>query len=926
MIDETKENFDTYIELSMVEIYNENIRDLLNDEFPACPTGGLKLLENEKERVTIDRVTLKRPQSADEVMALVILGNRRRSTSFTESNSQSSRSHAVLQINVGRNSRGHEVDFDQAVVRQCTSSATLSIIDLAGSERAAATRNMGARMKEGANINKSLLALSSCISALCQRPIRGMKPHVPYRNSKLTRMLKFSLGGNCRTVMIVCVSPSSKDIEDTHNTLVWANKAKNVSTKITRNTAGVAVSVQQYLTTISQQEARIKYLELKIEEGTQALSAYAKKKLEAARADARAALGHLKEEFDADVPFIVEGAKMRVLWDQAEMRAAALKGKIVELEPSTGSDSPEMARLMEMMDKQKSAFSGDARIQALLHQESAKSAVVTNLIKSNTSRSFGDAFDKPEDEAFRLKLKVTELELAAIVAAARERGYREGAQQYATMFSTMAITWTGLLHGLETQVAKLSTAEIGANDSVGVAVEKLRSLCSTTHSSYNDIFASDLSSSTASLLSLPTVKAKPLPAQPRVSRFGVPARRRLSTAPTTTTATPHRAPLKPPRRSSLAPFTLGAPRRASMAAPLASPGKQRLSKPFKVGQIKVRTPKKAFRWKDEAGEGEIDDVSTAPDAPIFTSPETGEEAVAVVDTSIGSSDEWKDEPDDRASVSSSPELQASIAPQAPLAIIGLPIPAWKQKKVILGKQIGNLSALGEEREVSSSPEPSGPSKKPGAFGPPSRPARLPLNARHQVPAKVASSPPSSAFSNLLRPTIASRSRSSINIRAQAENDPKAISIGSPPRRVISNGRMLPPSSVSKGKRRNSKGPYTSKTERRRSRGSILALGDASLSISSNGLPISLSTLGAPKGLADGLSDGSEIRRSSMMPTMSSSMRSLSGTGPGPRASLAVPTSGMATRLATKASFSKLNTASSLNLSMSTGDTSRAVWR
>ena len=93
--------------------------------------------------------------------------------------------------------------------------------------------------------------------------------------------------------------------------------------------------------------------------------------------------------------------------------------------------------------------------------------------------------------------------------------------------------------------------------------------------------------------------------------------------------------------------------------------------------------------------GEIDDVKTALNAPIFTSPETGEESlpVAEIDASAGSSDEWRDEPDDRASTAS-PELIMSIAPSAPLGIIGPPIPAWKRNKVILGKQVGNLSALG----------------------------------------------------------------------------------------------------------------------------------------------------------------------------------------------------------------------------------------
>ena len=282
-----------------------------------------------------------------------------------------------------------------------------------------------------------------------------------------------------------------------------------------------------------------------------------RKKLEAARADARAALSHLKTEFDAAVPFIIEGAKKRALWDQAEMRAAALKGKIVKWEVGDGSDGPELARLTEMMERERSTFTHDARIQALLQQESAKSAVVTNLINTNTSRSFGDAFDKPEDEAFRLKVRVTELELAATVASARERGYREGAQQHAKMYSTMAATWSGLQHVLETQIEKLSTADAGADGMLGDAVEKLRQLCTSAQTSYDDIFASDLTSSTSSLPSLPTVKTVPLPAQPRPSRFGLPARRRLSNAP----ITPLRSTLRPTRRSLALASTIGVPRR-----------------------------------------------------------------------------------------------------------------------------------------------------------------------------------------------------------------------------------------------------------------------------------------------------------------------------------------------------------------------------
>ena len=122
----------------------------------------------------------------------------------------------------------------------------LSLIDLAGSERASKTGNRGIRMIEGASINRSLLALGNCINALCDNMSKGIKNYVPFRDSKLTRILKDSLGGNCRTVMIANISPSDKCYEDTHNTLKYANRAKNIKTNATRNVLNVEYHVSKY--------------------------------------------------------------------------------------------------------------------------------------------------------------------------------------------------------------------------------------------------------------------------------------------------------------------------------------------------------------------------------------------------------------------------------------------------------------------------------------------------------------------------------------------------------------------------------------------------------------------------------------------------------------------------------------------------------
>lgn len=102
-------------------------------------------------------------------------------------------------------------------------------------------------MIEGANINRSLLALGNCINALCENmKTTGTKQHIPYRDSKLTRILKDSLGGNSRTVMIANISPGHSCFEDTHNTLKYANRAKNIKTQVDRNVLNVQYHISKY--------------------------------------------------------------------------------------------------------------------------------------------------------------------------------------------------------------------------------------------------------------------------------------------------------------------------------------------------------------------------------------------------------------------------------------------------------------------------------------------------------------------------------------------------------------------------------------------------------------------------------------------------------------------------------------------------------
>lgn len=120
----------------------------------------------------------------------------------------------------------------------------LSLIDLAGSERGTVTENRGIRLREGAKINTSLLALANCINALGDKSKKGF--FVPFRDSKLTRLLKDSLGGNCKTVMITTIAPSSKQYEETINSLKYANRAKNIKMRVEPNKKLVSQHISAY--------------------------------------------------------------------------------------------------------------------------------------------------------------------------------------------------------------------------------------------------------------------------------------------------------------------------------------------------------------------------------------------------------------------------------------------------------------------------------------------------------------------------------------------------------------------------------------------------------------------------------------------------------------------------------------------------------
>ncbi|XP_075415549.1 kinesin-like protein KIF19 [Tenrec ecaudatus] len=249
-IEETSSDMEYEVSMSYLEIYNEMIRDLLN---PAL--GYLELREDSKGVIQVAGITEVSTINAKEIMQLLMKGNRQRTQEPTAANQTSSRSHAVLQVAVRQRSRIKNILQE---VRQ----GRLFMIDLAGSERASQTQNRGQRMKEGAHINRSLLALGNCINALSDKS--GNK-YINYRDSKLTRLLKDSLGGNSRTVMIAHISPASSAFEESRNTLTYAGRAKNIKTRVKQNLLSVSYHIAQYTAIIADLRGEVQRLKCKID-------------------------------------------------------------------------------------------------------------------------------------------------------------------------------------------------------------------------------------------------------------------------------------------------------------------------------------------------------------------------------------------------------------------------------------------------------------------------------------------------------------------------------------------------------------------------------------------------------------------------------------------------------------------------------------
>ena len=209
----TSQDLQFLVRASYLEIYNEEIRDLLSKD----PKNSLDLKENVDSGVYVKDLTSFVVKNVSEIDHVMQAGKKNRSVGATLMNQTSSRSHSIFTI----------------VIECCESGGghirvgKLNLVDLAGSERQSKTGATGDRLKEATKINLSLAALGNVISAL----VDGKSSHIPYRDSKLTRLLQNSLGGNAKTVMCANAGPADYNYDETLSTLRYANRAKNIKNK-----------------------------------------------------------------------------------------------------------------------------------------------------------------------------------------------------------------------------------------------------------------------------------------------------------------------------------------------------------------------------------------------------------------------------------------------------------------------------------------------------------------------------------------------------------------------------------------------------------------------------------------------------------------------------------------------------------------------
>ncbi|KAM0898611.1 hypothetical protein ACQ4PT_021784 [Festuca glaucescens] len=250
------------IRVSFIEIFKEEVFDLLDDPGSVTKAAAparvpIQIRETANGSITLAGVTEPEVKSKEEMALHLARGSLSRATGSTNMNSQSSRSHAIFTISIEQKRMSSSTSEKPTNSDYDILSSKFHLVDLAGSERAKRTGADGLRLKEGIHINRGLLALGNVISALGDEKKRKEGAFVPYRDSKLTRLLQDSLGGNSKTVMIACISPADSNAEETINTLKYANRTRNIQNKAVINRDPVTAEMQKLRSQLEQLQSEL---------------------------------------------------------------------------------------------------------------------------------------------------------------------------------------------------------------------------------------------------------------------------------------------------------------------------------------------------------------------------------------------------------------------------------------------------------------------------------------------------------------------------------------------------------------------------------------------------------------------------------------------------------------------------------------------
>ena len=639
-IEDRKEEWNVEVMVTFLEIYNEEIRDLLAEPGSHTARGGLSIREDKTVKV-VGLVELK-PRTAEEVKEIVLQGNLRRTQSPTHANETSSRSHAVLQVHVTQSPR-------TAALTEQKTMATLSIIDLAGSERAAATSNMGQRMVEGANINKSLLALGNCINALCESG--GAVRHVPYRNSKLTRLLKFSLGGNCKTVMIVCVAPTSSHFDDTHNTLVYAERATKIKTKVvTRNVVNVDRHVGRYVEAINRLNVEVAELKEKLAGRRASESDVVARKKAEAKAELERAKSDIQLKAEQTKVSIVEGATCSGKLSIAKVKLGAIQARLFQIETAspTAASQAERGLLQALARPEEEAIKPGSLLNTRLQRSSNANAMFDATMRAVSERK-SEKLDEVSVDNMKLEASFRKASMEKLKAESERDAMRD---TIADMADVM-VKLVGMLGRCTVMVGDAANvlSKPFDEDDMGMTVKKVATTLENIREKNDETFKGLVGHSTESYSVQDSVESTSF------HQYGATFKRRTSSGPAVLqqiarSSTSRRSSTygnisvsaSPPRRSHKSP-------RKSLRSSLASQPYRRASEKEK----KVVKSTKNVQWRDEAGQGDLDDggskaipavsLAVIPPSPLpqdsLIKPPSS--PLLRCSSSLGSESEWEDD-------------------------------------------------------------------------------------------------------------------------------------------------------------------------------------------------------------------------------------------------------------------------------------------